>query len=64
VLSWARLDDKVSSIVSCNGVGGGFKSPREDWPEIARKMIDQVRRFEAALQPHLKAATDAATGAV
>ena len=64
LLSWARLDDKVSSIVSCKGIGSGFKSPRDEWHEAALKLIDQVRRFEAAFQPHLKAATDAATGAV
>lgn len=61
-LSWDRLDDKQASAISCMAASSGFRSPREEWPEIARKVIDQVRRFEAALQPHLKAATDAANG--
>jgi hypothetical protein len=60
-LDWSRLDDKQASVVSCTAAEGGYKSPREQWPEITRKLMDKVRRFEVALQPHLKAVTDAAT---
>jgi hypothetical protein len=63
-LTWHRLDDKQASAIGLSPAAAapGYKSPREQWPEVARKLIDQVRRFEAALHPHLKAATDAATG--
>jgi hypothetical protein len=59
-LGWHRIDNKQSSIVSSKGVESGFRAPREEWPETARKLVDEVRRFEASLQAHLKAATDAA----
>jgi len=63
-LDWWRLDHKQSAVLSSIAVTVGYKSPREQWPEVARKLIEQVLRFEAAIRPHLKAATDAATGAV
>jgi hypothetical protein len=63
-LRWWRLDEREASVVSFTAATEGYKSPREQWPEIARQLIDKVRRFEAVIQPLLKAATDAATGAV
>ena len=57
-LVWCRLNDKNCAAVASIAAKPGFKSPREQWPEIANKLIDQVRRFPAALQPHLEEAAD------
>ncbi len=62
-LSWARLDEKQASAISGTVAAGGFRSPREEWPQTGRKLIDLVRRFEVAFQPHLKAAVESATSA-
>jgi hypothetical protein len=63
-LHWLRLDAIQASFVSFTAATDGYKSPHERWPEIARKLVEKMRRFEAAIEPHLKVATDAAAGAV
>jgi len=63
-LGWDRIDQKQAWIVGVAVAESGYKSPRAEWPDTARKLTDAVRRFETAFQPHLKAATDAATAAV
>jgi len=63
-LNWVRLDDNQASGISITAVESGYKSPRAEWPDAARKLAVAARRFEAALQPHLKPAADAAAAAI
>jgi len=63
-LNWVRLDDNQASGISITAVESGYKSPRAEWPDAARKLAVAARRFEAALQPHLKAAADAAAATI
>lgn len=56
-LMWTRLDDKLASRVFDVELPGGCRSPRGQWPAIHRAMIEAMTRFEAAIAPHLPAAT-------
>ena len=53
-LEWERLDSKQACRVRFVIPGGGL-SDEQAWPAIHDKMVDAMRRFSAALAPHVRA---------
>lgn len=52
-LTWERLDNRRASRISHNVDSGGYRSPRETWPDVQDEIIDAMSRLESALRPHL-----------
>jgi hypothetical protein len=53
-LLWERLEGRRACRISYTRQEGGYRSPEEQWPEIQDKTIQDMDRFEKALQPSLK----------
>lgn len=53
-LSWERLDAKRACRIR-GIVGGGYRSPEEEWDTIQARLVDAMNRLEQALRPHLNA---------
>jgi len=54
-VEWFRLDDKKTSFIEITSADEGYTSPRQAWPTIAHKLVETMRRVEAAFEPHLRA---------
>jgi len=63
-LNWQRIDERRACRISDDTIKGGLRSPREEWPEIAKRMVNAMQRLEKALLPHLAAAAEHAARAV
>ncbi len=55
-LLWQRLDNKKMSAIEYIAAKDGYQASPLKWPGVAKKLIEKVRLFEAAFQPHLQAA--------
>lgn len=62
-LSWQRIDERRACRISDDTIEGGLRSPRDEWPEIAKRMVNAMQRLEKALLPHLGAAAEHAARA-
>jgi hypothetical protein len=56
-LGWERLDDKRACRIFDDSCEIGLRSPREQWADAYQAMIEAMIRIEAAMKPHLEAAT-------
>jgi len=56
-LSWQRLDGKRACRIRYTQLGGGYRSPEEEWPQLQDGIINAMNRLEKALRPHLKQLT-------
>lgn len=54
-VKWFRLDDKKTSFIEVVSAEEGCSSPRQAWPTIAHKLVETMRRIEAAFEPQLDA---------
>jgi len=54
-VKWFRLDEKKTSFIEVVSADEGYTSPRHAWPTIAHKLVETMRRVEAAFEPHLHA---------
>jgi uncharacterized protein DUF4268 len=53
-LSWERLEGKQACRIRHTQVGGGYRSPEDNWPGLQDTIIKDMDRLEKALRPHLK----------
>jgi hypothetical protein len=53
-LDWQRLEGKRACRIAWRLLGGGYRNPKEEWPEIQDRMIDAMVRLERALAPQLR----------
>lgn len=52
-LSWERLEGKRACRVRFTQLGGGYRSPEEEWPGLQDGIIAAMTRLEQALRPSL-----------
>lgn len=53
MLGWHRLDPYQLSLVNYSLECGGYSSPETEWPKIQAEMLENMIRFEVALEPAL-----------
>lgn len=60
-LTWDSKADIRACLIATPGVPGGYRSPREQWPDVHASLTTQYREFERIMYPHVKAAASAAS---
>lgn len=51
-LEWDYLLGRRANYIR-SFVSGGWKSPRQEWPQIHKNLVEKVVRLEAAVRPHI-----------
>ncbi len=52
-LDWAELPEAAGARVSSTILGGGYRSPREEWPRIQQGMVEAMVRLDKAFRPRI-----------
>lgn len=53
-LEWKNLEGKRACKIKYEYTGGGYRSPKEEWPEIQIHIIQAMDRLEKAFRPFIK----------
>jgi len=53
-LEWQRLEGKRACRIGKKMEIGGYRDPKEKWPEIQDKMVDAMIRLDQALRPYIE----------
>lgn len=53
-LTWQSLEGKRACRVRAPTTSGGYRDPKDRWPEIHDAVVDQMVRLESALSPHIQ----------
>ncbi|MFZ4761374.1 MAG: DUF4268 domain-containing protein [Alphaproteobacteria bacterium] len=53
LLTWEELENSRACRISY-GVNGGYRTPQTEWPEIHKKLVDAMIRFEKAIRPYIE----------
>lgn len=59
-LSWQRLNEKRASIISSSSIRGGYRTPKETWPQIHAELARDALRFETVILEYLDDAVNTA----
>lgn len=51
-LDWEQLEDRRACFIR-SYLMGGWKSPRDEWPQIHKNLVDEVIKLEAAVRPYI-----------
>ena len=62
-LSWDNKPDIRACLIAAPAVPGGYRSPREQWPDVHVALATQYQHFERIMQPFIKAAAASTSSA-
>jgi hypothetical protein len=57
-LEWDRVENRKRCFIGVTLADGGYRDDEERWPEVQRKMIEQMIRLERTFRPRISALRD------